>query len=50
MTLRAEVLVSGRVQGVGYRAFVRGLAREAGLTAGSFCWSLPSTARMPRDG
>jgi acylphosphatase len=32
MTRRAVVLVSGRVQGVGYRWFVRGLAREAGLT------------------
>jgi acylphosphatase len=31
MTTRAEVLVSGRVQGVGYRYFVRGLARAAGL-------------------
>lgn len=31
MTVRVEVLVSGRVQGVGYRYFVRGLARRAGL-------------------
>ncbi|MGY2002253.1 acylphosphatase [Blastococcus sp. SYSU DS1024] len=31
MTVRVEALVSGRVQGVGYRWFVRGLAREAGL-------------------
>ncbi|MGY1722524.1 acylphosphatase [Blastococcus sp. SYSU DS0533] len=31
MTVRVEVLVSGRVQGVGYRYFVRELARRAGL-------------------
>ncbi|WP_456599878.1 acylphosphatase [Blastococcus sp. SYSU DS0616] len=31
MTVRVEALVSGHVQGVGYRAFVRGLARDAGL-------------------
>jgi acylphosphatase len=34
VTVRAEALVSGRVQGVGYRWFVRGLAADAGL-AGS---------------
>jgi acylphosphatase len=34
VTVRAEALVSGHVQGVGYRWFVRGLARDAGL-AGS---------------
>ncbi|MCF6505857.1 acylphosphatase [Blastococcus sp. MG754426] len=32
MTVRVEVLVSGRVQGVGYRYFVRGLAQRAGLS------------------
>jgi len=32
--LRVRVLVSGHVQGVGYRWFVRGLAEDAGL-AGS---------------
>ncbi|TQN41829.1 acylphosphatase [Blastococcus colisei] len=31
MTRRAVALVSGRVQGVGYRWFVRGLAEAAGL-------------------
>ena len=34
MTLRRVALVSGHVQGVGYRWFVRGLATAAGL-AGS---------------
>jgi acylphosphatase len=34
MTLRLVALVSGHVQGVGYRWFVRGLATDAGL-AGS---------------
>jgi acylphosphatase len=34
MTRRAVALVSGDVQGVGYRWFVRGLANSAGL-AGS---------------
>ena len=34
MTVRAVALVSGSVQGVGYRWFVRGLADDAGL-AGS---------------
>ena len=34
MTTRAVALVSGTVQGVGYRWFVRGLAHGAGL-AGS---------------
>ena len=34
MTRRAVALVSGDVQGVGYRWFVHGLARRAGL-AGS---------------
>jgi acylphosphatase len=34
MTRRVTVLVSGHVQGVGYRWFVRGLASDAGL-AGS---------------
>ena len=29
--IRVVALVSGRVQGVGYRWFVRGLAREAAL-------------------
>ncbi len=32
MTRRAVALVSGDVQGVGYRWFVRGLAQAAGLT------------------
>ena len=32
MTVRVHALVSGHVQGVGYRYFVRGLAREAGLS------------------
>ena len=32
MTRRVVALVSGHVQGVGYRWFVRGLATEAGLT------------------
>ena len=32
MTTRAVALVSGTVQGVGYRWFVRGLAHGAGLT------------------
>ncbi|SFE73229.1 acylphosphatase [Blastococcus tunisiensis] len=31
MTRRAVALVSGHVQGVGYRWFVRGLAESAGL-------------------
>jgi acylphosphatase len=31
MTRRAVALVSGHVQGVGYRWFVRGLAQAAGL-------------------
>ncbi|MGY1603005.1 acylphosphatase [Geodermatophilus sp. SYSU D00815] len=30
--VRAVAVVSGHVQGVGYRYFVRGLAAEAGLT------------------
>ena len=34
MTIRAVAVVSGHVQGVGYRYFVRGLAAERGL-AGS---------------
>ena len=34
MTVRRVALVSGHVQGVGYRWFVRGLATDAGL-AGS---------------
>jgi acylphosphatase len=34
MTVRAVAVVSGHVQGVGYRWFVRGLASAAGL-AGS---------------
>jgi acylphosphatase len=34
MTVRAVALVSGTVQGVGYRWFVRALAHDAGL-AGS---------------
>jgi acylphosphatase len=34
VTVRAVALVSGTVQGVGYRWFVRGLADDAGL-AGS---------------
>ena len=34
MTLRQVAVVSGHVQGVGYRWFVRGLATDAGL-AGS---------------
>ena len=34
MTVRAVAVVSGHVQGVGYRYFVRGLATAAGL-AGS---------------
>lgn len=34
MTVRVVALVSGRVQGVGYRFFVRELASDAGL-AGS---------------
>ena len=34
MTARAVAVVSGQVQGVGYRWFVRGLAEDAGL-AGS---------------
>lgn len=34
MTRRAVAVVSGRVQGVGYRWFVRGLAADAGV-AGS---------------
>ena len=32
MTVRAVAVVSGHVQGVGYRYFVRGLARTAGLS------------------
>jgi acylphosphatase len=32
VTTRAVALVSGSVQGVGYRWFVRGLAADAGLT------------------
>jgi acylphosphatase len=32
MTARVHALVDGRVQGVGYRYFVRELARDAGLT------------------
>jgi acylphosphatase len=32
MTRRAVALVSGHVQGVGYRWFVRGLAQAAGLS------------------
>ncbi len=32
MTVRAHALVSGAVQGVGYRYFVRGLAGETGLS------------------
>ena len=31
MTLRVVAVVSGHVQGVGYRYFVRGLAAERGL-------------------
>jgi acylphosphatase len=31
VTVRAVALVSGSVQGVGYRWFVRGLAHDAGL-------------------
>ena len=31
-TVRVHVLVSGHVQGVGYRWFVRGLAADAGLS------------------
>ncbi len=31
MTVRVHVLVSGHVQGVGYRYFVRSLAETAGL-------------------
>jgi acylphosphatase len=31
MTVRAHALVSGHVQGVGYRYFVRSLAQTAGL-------------------
>jgi len=32
MTTRAVAVVSGHVQGVGYRYFVRGVATAAGLT------------------
>ena len=32
MTRRAVAVVSGHVQGVGYRWFVRGLAADAGLS------------------
>ena len=32
MTARVVAVVSGHVQGVGYRYFVRGLAAERGLT------------------
>jgi acylphosphatase len=32
MTVRVVAVVSGHVQGVGYRWFVRGLAAEHGLT------------------
>ena len=32
MTVRVVAVVSGHVQGVGYRYFVRGLAAEHGLT------------------
>ena len=32
MTARVVAVVSGHVQGVGYRYFVRGLAQERGLT------------------
>ena len=32
MTRRAVALVSGQVQGVGYRWFVRGLAKASGLS------------------
>jgi acylphosphatase len=41
MTRRVVAFVSGHVQGVGYRWFVRGLARDAGLTG---------SARNLRDG
>ncbi|MGY1617676.1 acylphosphatase [Geodermatophilus sp. SYSU D00691] len=32
MSVRTVAVVSGHVQGVGYRYFVRGLAEDAGLT------------------
>jgi len=39
MTVRAHALVSGHVQGVGYRYFVRSLAETAGLVG--FARNLP---------
>lgn len=39
MTVRAHALVSGSVQGVGYRYFVRSLAQTAGLAG--FARNLP---------
>jgi acylphosphatase len=39
MTRRVAALVSGHVQGVGYRWFVRGLAEAAGLSG--FARNLP---------
>ncbi len=37
---RAEILVSGLVQGVGYRFFAEGLAKRYGLKG--FCRNLPN--------
>ncbi|MBI3611230.1 MAG: acylphosphatase [Nitrospirae bacterium] len=39
MSVRAKILVSGRVQGVYYRAFTQDAAERLGLTG--FCRNLP---------